>query len=185
MRPLFVYNLSMFSNPQDIVNNLPLAQGMVVADIGAGSGFYILPISRIVGDKGKVYAVDIQQDFLTSIAHDAESAGRQNVEVVWGDVEQKGGTQLSDDICDLVLISNTLFQIEQKDVAIQEIFRILKKGGLAVVIDWSEQSTEIGRHVDHVVDEKQARQLFLKNGFVFDKSIQVGKHHYGIILKKI
>ena len=61
----------MFTDPQKNIKELGLTPGMHIADLGAGSGFYVLEAAKRVGDKGRVYAVDVQKDILQKIKNRA------------------------------------------------------------------------------------------------------------------
>ena len=83
-----------FLVPSEIVKNLSIEEGMVVADIGAGSGAFAIPLARAIGDGGKVYAIDINKEVLVKIKKDAKESNLSNIEIIWGDVEVKDGTKL-------------------------------------------------------------------------------------------
>lgn len=158
-----------------------LHEGMKVADLGAGSGHYALSVAKIVGDTGRVYAVDVQEDVLIRLKDDAGRHGLRNVETIWGDIEKAGGTMLKDGALDAVILSNTLFQIEKKEQMLTEIKRILKSGGKLLVIEWAGAYGGMGPHPDHVVSEASAEELFITNGFHKVKGFRGGPHHYAIV----
>ena len=83
----------MFSNPQQNVARLGLKEGMLVADLGAGTGFYTKAASYHVGHTGKVYAVEIQKDLLRKLEEELINNGISNVQYIWGDIEIKKGTK--------------------------------------------------------------------------------------------
>lgn len=173
----------MFSDPQKNIAVFGIDHGMKVVDLGAGSGFYTIETAKIVGTTGRVYAVDVQQDLLSKIKNGAALAGLHNVEVVWGNFEKLGGTKLREAMADRVILSNTLFQIEQKDRenTALEIKRILKIGGKLMVIDWNPGGSMTP---ETAVSPVLAEGIFKKIGFEVEKSFDAGDHHYGIILKK-
>jgi ubiquinone/menaquinone biosynthesis C-methylase UbiE len=173
-----------FADPRKNLERLGLHAGQVVADLGAGSGFYTLVAAKMVSDGGKVYAVDVQQDLLVRLKNSAQAERLTNVEVVHGDMEQIGGTKIRDASVDVVIASNVLFQIEQKADFIKEIKRILKKGGRALIIDWSESFGGMGPQPNHVFTETMAKELFKKDGFVEISTLDAGDHHYGIIFRE-
>jgi protein-L-isoaspartate O-methyltransferase len=71
----------------DVFKALDVKPGAVVADIGAGSGFYTVRLAKAVGDAGRVYAVDISESSLTSLRRRVERDGLKNVEVVKGNTD--------------------------------------------------------------------------------------------------
>lgn len=173
-----------FVDPNSVVESLSVRPGMRVADIGAGSGAYTVALAKKVGDSGKVYAIDLQKEMLSRIVSEAGHAGvGETVEVVWGDIDRKGGSKLADGILDMALLSNTLFQLEDKEAAFLEIHRTLKKGGLLVVVEWSDSFNNIGPHKDEVVTKVKASQLADAAGFSVKREFDAGAHHYGLVLQ--
>lgn len=168
----------MFSDPASNIARFGLVEGMKVVDLGAGSGFYSIEAAKRVGSTGRIYAVDVQKDLLERLRSVAANQGIRTIEVVWGNAEKIGGTKLREAIADRVISSNILFQIEKPDDFCLEIKRILKPGGKAMIIDWSDVSP-IGPKT--VFSEAKAKALFEKNGFRQEDSFIAGDHHYGIV----
>lgn len=175
----------MFSDPVKNLDACSIQAGMEIADLGAGSGFYTLAAAKALMNTGKVYAVDAQKDLLTKIKNAATRDGFYNVEVIWGDIEKEGGSKLRDMSVDLVLLCNVLFQIEDKNVIVKEIKRILKPQGRVLVVDWSDSFAGLGPHSDMVVKKETVMDLFEGSGFHLDREVSAGAHHYGMIYKKL
>jgi ubiquinone/menaquinone biosynthesis C-methylase UbiE len=177
----------MFSNPDTNVNQLGLLPGMHVADFGAGIGYHAIAIARAIESKGRVYAIDIQQDLLDRLRYDAQRLHITTIEVIHGDVEKLGGTRLRDASCDYILAANILFQMNdtQRKACLQEAKRILKPGGRFALIDWNDSYGDIGPHETTVFPPFEARQMFLSQGFSEERTLRAGDHHYGIIFRKI
>ena len=157
---------------------------MIVADLGAGSGFYTIPSGRAVGSNGKVYAVEVQKDLLSRIKDEAIKAHVSNVEVIWGNIEKIGGTKLRQGSVDAVIASNILFQLENKGTFVQEVKRILKPAGKVLVIDWSDSFGGMGPDPLSIMSSQSAQVLFEKEGFMLEEKINAGEHHYGMIFRK-
>ena len=170
-----------FSDPKTNILHMSLREGMKVADLGAGTGHYTLAASSYVGLTGKVYAIDVQEDVLRHLADSGHRAGRRNIETVWGNIEKVGGTKLRDQSVDAVIISNTLFQLENIENAVQEAKRILKTDGKLLVIDWAGAYGGMGPAPHHIVTEHKAEELFIGGGFYKAKDFRAGPHHYGIL----
>src|SRR5574343_1544121 len=127
----------MFTDPVKNLKAFDLRENMIVADLGAGSGFYTIPVAQIV-TRGKVYAVEIQKDFLATIKNKSLEYRLNNIECILGNIEKIGGTKIKDDVVDAIIASNILFQVEDKDKFIKEVRRILKPNGKLLLIDWSD-----------------------------------------------
>lgn len=175
----------MFSNPQANVGDFGLIPGMVVADFGAGAGAYALEMARVVGDGGKIYAIDVQKNLLDRLANEAKSENLHNVEVIWGNAEKPGGTKLKDGAVSVVLAANILFQSEARYSLALEAKRILKPGGRVIVIDWTGSFGGVGPHADQVVPPAEAKKIFASAGFAPVSEFPAGDHHYGLIFSKV
>src|ERR1700683_2329028 len=117
--------MSRFLNPAEVVAQSGIMQGEVVADLGCGNGFYVLPAAQMVGPTGTVIAVDVQTAKLAATVSIANQFGYRNVRVIQANL----GKPLLDipmNSCDLVIVGNILHEIEEKGELIKSIYRILK-----------------------------------------------------------
>jgi ubiquinone/menaquinone biosynthesis C-methylase UbiE len=174
-----------FSNPRAIVQALRLREGMRVGDFGAGSGHYALAAAERVGTTGRVIAVDINKDLLTRIRNDATREGLENVEVLWGDIDEEAGSCLNAESLDLVILANVLFQVEHRRAAAREAHRVLRPSGKLLVVDWRDSYGGLGPQISDVISEENARELFESESFAFEKAIGAGEHHYGLLFTKV
>lgn len=171
------YNVCMFSDPVKNLKAFGLREGDLVADLGAGTGYYSVAAGKLLS-RGKVYAVEINKDFLSTIQAKVKEARLHNVEIIWGNIEKLGGTKIRGGIMDAVIASDVLFQVEDKNKFLAEIKRILKEKGRMLLVDWSEMSL---MSPTVIVPKNKAREMFEKAGFVFEREINAGVHHYGMI----
>jgi ubiquinone/menaquinone biosynthesis C-methylase UbiE len=173
----------MFSSPEQNVEKVHIDPGMKVADLGSGAGFYSFAAAKLVGPSGRVYAVDVQKDLLEKLKNDSLGQGISNIEIIWGDLDEPNGTSLQNDTVERVIIANVLFQVEDKDALLVEAKRILKPGGKVLFIDWSDSYGGLGPQPSDIIRPDVARTMFESEGFTFEKDIEVGDHHYGLIFK--
>ena len=173
-----------FSDPKKNVKKLGFREGMKVADFGSGSGAYTIALTQVVGVTGTVYAVDIQKDLLTRTQNSAQQQGYENVEVVWGDIETPHGVKLKDELLDGVVLSNTLFQVDDKINTLKEAWRVLKPGGILAVIDWSDSYGGVGPVPEAIVTPAEITVICTDNGFAVQREFDAGEHHYGLLFKK-
>ena len=174
----------MFLSPEKIMEYVPVYDGMKVADLGSGAGHWAFLLAKRVNNSGKVYAIDVQKNWLVRLKHEAEKFKMDNIEVVWGDIEELGGTHLPDNSLDWVFLVNTLFSTERRDGAVDETKRILKPGGKVFLVDWKDSFGGIGPSSQFVIPPTEAEWLFLDKGFHKDKDFPAGDHHYGMIFSK-
>jgi len=168
-----------FLNPNEVLNQLKLLGEMIAADFGSGSGGWAIPLAKRL-KFGKVYAVDILEEPLSALKSKAEIQKVYNIETINSNVEK--GIKLPDLSCDLVLLTNLLFQIEDKKRVLTEAKRVLKKGGKILVVDWLPEALQGPREGRVSPDEvkKIAKNLNLK----LEKEFRTGIYHYGLIFIK-
>jgi len=168
-----------FLNPQEVLNKLELEGEMIAADFGSGSGGWAIPLAKRL-KFGKVYAIDILEEPLSALKSKAEIQRVYNIETINSNVEK--GVKIPDLSCDLVLLTNLLFQVEDKKRVLTEAKRVLKKGGEILVVDWLPEAPtgpKEGRISPEEVKE-MAKNLNLK----LEKEFQAGIFHYGLIFTK-
>ncbi len=173
----------MFTDPLKNLNNFEIQEDMILVDLGAGTGFYSIHSAHMV-PKGKVYAIDINPDFVKTIRNKATDSRLSNIECFHGDVEKKEGTKLANNMADRVIASNILFQVENKGDFLKEAHRILKHGGKMLFIDHNTDSLILGKAKDRAISKEQARALLEIADFIWERDILAGNHHYGMILSK-
>ena len=174
----------MFIKPEEIIKNFEIRQGMVVADFGSGSGHYVLAVAKKMNNSGVVYAIDIQKNLLEAVKSEAVKRHLSNVDIIWADIESKEGTKLANGTLDFAIASNILFQIGDKEALAKEIFRTLKKGGRAAVIDWSASFGGAGPGAKRSRVQNRGGKNFYPGRIFGRKRISGGDNHYGIIFKK-
>lgn len=174
-----------FVVPSVVATHFHIREGDVVGDFGAGSGFFIEILSQLTGYAGRVYACEIQKELVEKIGTLVRSKGLSNVDPLWCDLEEENGVKITSDALDVGVVINTLFQIENKGVTIQEIARTLRSGGKLFIIDWSESFNGLGPQPAQVITADQVKAIVESRGFVFERSFDAGDHHYGLAFRKI
>lgn len=174
-----------FVIPEMAVTHFHLREGDIVADFGAGSGFFLPVLSKAVGDTGRVFACEIQKVLVERLGEQARSLGLSNVHPLWCDLEEPDGIKIGSGELDSAVMVNTLFMLEDKDKGVAEMGRTVRTGGKFFVIDWTESFAGMGPHTDHVVTAEEATIIFERNGFVFERDYPAGGHHYGLAFRKL
>lgn len=168
-----------FLSPQEIIAQLDLRSGMFVADFGSGAGDFAVAIGEVVGNTGKVFAIDVLETAHQSLRSKAKIAGLRNIEMLLTNLETPTGSTLPDNSVDQVMIYNVLFQTQDKVQVIKDAFRILKPEGRLTIIEW-DLSSPIGPSQKSRMSESEVTSLVTIVGFVLHKRIQAGKYHYGL-----
>jgi len=112
--------------PQRRLKKTPLKEEMAVVDYGCGPGSYTIPIAKLVGPKGKVFAVDIQPLAIKMIKEKAARESLTNIEAVLVDSYDTG---IQESSIDLVLLLDTLHMINDHQALFRELHRLLKPDG--------------------------------------------------------
>jgi len=170
-----------FLNPEEVISQLKLKSDMLAAEFGAGSGtFSILLAKRL--SQGLVYAVDILEEPLSALKSRQRLEGLNNIKIVRGDLERPQGSTIPGSSLDLVVIPNVLFQAEDKNAIISEAKRVLKDGGILVIIDWLGGSPYSPKQGLVSADDikKMAQDLKLK----LESEAKAGECHYVLIFRK-
>lgn len=176
--------LGRFVIPEAVATHFHIRSGDTVADFGAGSGYFVSVLSKAVGADGHVYACEIQKNLVETIGNLVRQQNLSNVETLWCDIEEPGGVKIENNMIDIVLVCNTLFQAEAKDVVMNEAARVLRSGGKLFVIDWSESFQGMGPRADQIITIDDAKALGETAGFIYERSYDAGDHHYGLAFRK-
>ncbi|MBI5003640.1 methyltransferase domain-containing protein [Candidatus Kaiserbacteria bacterium] len=171
-----------FAHPPSHIAEIGVKTGMIVADLGSGSGAHTFACADATGPEGRVYAIDIQRDLLARIKNEARRRDLHHVDVFWGDLEMVGGSKLADVHVDVVLMSNILFQVKDKQTALREAWRIIKPAGVLAVI---ERSGAPGLHRGDVLPKEAMLALARKADFEPVREFDAGSHHYGLIFRPV
>jgi ubiquinone/menaquinone biosynthesis C-methylase UbiE len=122
-----------FMPPHEVVDLLGIEHGSSVADIGAGTGYFALPIA-VASAPGRVYAVDLQPDMLKLLDQKLGAPGApDNIQLVEGDA---AATTLADASVDIVLLANMWHEVDDHAAVVREVARILRPGGRVGILDW-------------------------------------------------
>lgn len=119
--------------PAEVILALGLEAGESVADIGAGTGYFTLPMANAVGSSGRVYAVDAQPQMLELLRQKLDPAANSNIELVQAEADS---TQLPASSCDLVYLANVWHEFDDRPAVLREARRVLKDSGRIAILDW-------------------------------------------------
>lgn len=170
-----------FLDPNKTLNQLELQNNMKAADFGSGSGGWALPLAKRL-EQGLVYAIDILKEPLSVLQGRAKAEKISNVRIIRANVESEKGSTLPDSSVDLALLTNLLFQAEDKKGVLEEAKRILKKGGKILAVDWKDKISlgpKQGR-----ISEAEVKETALELGLKLEKEFSAGLHHWGLIFVK-
>ena len=166
--------------PSRAVEALELRPGMVVADIGAGSGYYTVRMASKVGPTGKVFATDIQVGMLSLLMRRVNSEGINNVVPVQGAVDDP---RLAAASIDLALMVDVYHELAAPQVFVRKLRDALKPDGRLVLIEFRKEDPRVPIQEAHKMSVEQVRQELGADGYAIDKVIDVLPWQHIIVLK--
>ena len=162
--------------PADVIRALAVQAGETIADVGAGTGYFALPLSVAVGEAGKVYAVDGQSEMLGWIKGKLGQAEFSNIELIHAEAEQ---SNLPGSSCDVFFLANLWHEIEDRVAVLAEAQLVLRKGGRLAILDWRTDVEAIaGPPLAHRIASADAMEEVRLAGFTRLASQEIGRYSW-------
>jgi len=159
---------------------LPLSANSVVADIGAGTGYYTFRIAKRV-PKGKVYAVEVQDEFVTALKNKASQYALSNVTVVKGNEKNPA---LPDASIDLAIMVDVYHELSYPHEMLQSLHRALKPDGKLLLLEYRAEDPSIQIKELHKLSVAQEKKELSANGFALaEKKDFLPIQHYLLFRK--
>jgi ubiquinone/menaquinone biosynthesis C-methylase UbiE len=147
---------------------------MVVADIGAGTGYFSLPFAKLVGPRGKVHALDVEPEMLSLLRQ--RLPPQSPILLVEAEATR---TTLPPSSQDLVFLANVWHELDQPRAALDEFARILRKDGYLAILDWrAEADSPPGPPKDHRVPASEVVEQLTLHGWTAFANIVIGDYSY-------
>lgn len=138
-----------------LVSELKLQPGQVVADIGAGSGVITMMMADVVGDKGKVFAVDIQRPMLALLGDKIQNRGIKNIELV---LATEKSPKLKPECIDLALFVDVYHELAFPFETMLELSKSLKPGGRVALVEYRREDPNVPIKLVHKMTVIQIRK---------------------------
>ena len=166
--------------PSKALAALELKPGMVVADIGAGSGYYTSRMAKLVGATGRVYATDIQPGMIELLNRRIQAEGLTNVTPVLGAMEDP---KLPDGSIDLAIMVDVYHEMQNPQVFLQKLRQVFKPGGRLVLVEFRKEDPNVPILQVHKMSVAEVKLELEAEGFVLDKVIDVLPWQHIIVLR--
>lgn len=170
-----------WQKPDRVVRTLGLRPGNVVADLGAGSGYFTVRLARAVGSEGKVYAVDIEPEMLRYIENRATEEHLGNIQTV---LAKPDDPSLPEASLDMVFICDTLHHIANRDRYFPLLAKTLKPGGRLVNIDFHKRPLPFGPPLEMKIAETEMAREAERAGFRLAKKYSYLKYQYFLVFTR-
>jgi ubiquinone/menaquinone biosynthesis C-methylase UbiE len=151
------------------VKELQLKPGMVVADIGAGTGYYSLKIARKVQPGGQVLAVDIQPEMLDRLRDNAQKAGVRNIQTILG---TESDPKLPPGSVDIAILVDVYHELSRPQRVLQHIRSALKPDGELVLLEYRKEDPSVPIRPEHKMSLEETREEVQPEGYRFLKSVE-------------
>lgn len=137
------------------VKALDLKPGETAADIGCGTGYYASRMARVVGEKGTIFGVDIQQEMLDLLTRKMRLMSITNVKPVLGTEKDP---KLPAESCDLMLLVDVYHEFDHPYEMVRAMIPALKKGGRLVFIEFRKEDPTVAIKEVHKMSEAQIKK---------------------------
>lgn len=160
-------NLDARRNSKEILKEIPLREGQVVADLGSGGGYFTLAFAEKVGTEGRVYAVDTDSKNLIFIGDKTKQRGFTDRVILT--LSEPDCFILAAESCNLVFSRNSFHHIEYPEIYFKRVAAALRPEGILIIIDYD--GTGFFPHKSHCSAPEAIRESLSKAGFRLSRSI--------------
>ena len=157
------------SMANEIIKNIKIKRGDVIVDIGSGGGYYSMRFAAETGLNGKVYALDVNEQFLDYVNQKATENGFMNISTILINDKVYGLPKKS---CDLVFLRNVYHHINNPETYFKDLKGFLKPGGRIVIIDYKKtEGFNFINLLRHHVEEESIITCLTKSGYKHERRI--------------
>ncbi len=160
---------------------LNLKPGMMVGDVGAGTGFYTIRMAKAVSPGGMVFANDIQSGMLEKLTANAAASHLTNVVPVLG---TESDPRLPAGKLDLVLLVDVYHEFSRPQRMLDGIRDSLKPGGELVLLEFREEDPSVPIRPEHKMSVSEVKAEVLPEGYVFDKVVETMPWQHILMFRK-
>lgn len=171
-----------WQDTEEIMDRLHLGAGDIVADIGAGSGYFTIPFASRVGAKGLVFAEEIQIEMINFISKKVEDLELKNIRVIFGKPEDPS---LLDNFFNLVFLANTYHELDKPFQMLENIRKDMRHSGRLAIIDWDPaKQSPFGPPIEAKVPENTIIREVERSGFELIEKHNFMPYHYFLVFKR-
>lgn len=131
-------------NPPKVLEKLGIKEGQTILDFGCGPGSFTIPAAKLVGERGKIYALDIHPLAIKAVRKKAQKYGLTNIETIFSDRD----TWLPEESVDVVLLYGIFHMIKDKQGVLKELHRLMKANGLLSIMVGPMKPAEVQQIVE-------------------------------------
>lgn len=166
-----------FLPPYQTLENLGLQPGDIMADIGCGIGYFTIPASEVVGETGKVFAMDISFEMIQEVEKKAEENNITNIKTI---VTEENDLKVDDGAVTYAFICTVLHEVENIHKFLNEVKRIMAEGERIAVIEWQKTESDWGPPLEHRLDKACVERVIKDNGFKDVAAVDINEYFYAV-----
>ena len=171
----------MEENPDGALDAIGIKPGMVVGDVGAGTGYMTLRMAKRVGSSGKVYAEDVQPEMLKRLRQNAAKAKLANIQTVLG---AESDPKLPESTLDLILLVDVYHEFSQPQKMLRGMKAALKADGRLVLLEYRKEDPAIPIRPEHKMSVQEVKLELEAEGFHLDQVLETLPRQHIFILTK-
>lgn len=167
-------------SPEALIKQMPIQNEHTLLDVGAGSGFFTIPMAE--NTSGKVYALDPDRRMLSVIEEKAKEKGLTNIELIQDSIEN---LSIQNNSIDFVMASLILHEVSSLTKALSSIFDVLKTGGHLLCLEYEKDDSIIdGPPMSIRIGSEQLEKAFSLIGFKIVKTTKINDAIYTVLAVK-
>jgi ubiquinone/menaquinone biosynthesis C-methylase UbiE len=168
--------------PETALDKIGIKPGMVVADVGAGVGYFSIRIAKRVAPTGKILAVDVQPEMLAILKDRAAKAKLTNIQPILG---SESDPHLPPESCDLILMVDVYHELSQPQRMLQKMKQALKSDGRLVLLEYRKEDPHIPIRSEHKMSVQEAKAEVEAEGFKLAETLSdLPRQHIFIFRKR-
>ncbi len=169
-----------WQDPEIILHKIGLKPGNTFIDVGCGDGYFTLPAAGIVGDKGKVYGVDINESAINELKETILKQELNNIELSVGTAEE---TVFCEGCADIVFFGIDLHDFERPSPVLQNARKMLKPSGKLIDLDFKKIHMDFGPPFEKRFNEEKAKNIIENAGFKVESIEDMPPFSYLIVAR--
>ena len=167
--------------PETALDKIGVKPGMMIADVGAGVGYFSVRLAKRVAPTGRVLAVDVQPEMLTILKDRAAKANVTNIQPILG---SESDPHLQPSSCDLILMVDVYHELSQPQRMLQKLKQALKSDGRLVLLEYRKEDPHIPIRSEHKMSVQEAKAEVEAEGFKLDQTLNDLPRQHILIFRK-
>lgn len=164
---------------EEVIEAADINEGDVFLDAGCGDGYISLEASKVVGDQGMVYALDVYSESIETVKNEIEKNNLNNVETILADMTKE--IPVDESSVDKIIMANVLHgfvESEEVDAVMNNITKAFKSGGIFTVVEFRKVKSERGPPYNVRLAPSDVSEILEEYGFSVIANNEIGKYHY-------